>query len=867
MTAVVLQARLDSTRLPGKALLDLGGKPVISRVMENLRNVDADEYVLACDYDSFQKLSPLAEEAGFKCISGPKEDVLERFALVIREIKADIIVRATGDNPFLFADAAAASVSRFKELCRTQNADYFTYTGLPHGSGVEIMSAGALLKAAGKSGSPYEREHVGPSLYLHKDEYTCIFEKAPEQWFHPDLRTTIDTARDYSRACRVADFVISEKQTFPFLSSDITGVFDFVLRPVVFVPASGKNCGTGHLRRTFSSVLDLRRSWNCFIYIPGLEKDVSVKKKISALLMSFPEDDRNFLEKKICAAIPLGDEKDAVYRFVLDNFRTTKEEMLFFLKRAPVIAVDEGGDGRVLADYVFDVIPSLRNAPGKNISAGNMKKALAEPNRFSPGCVPLPENPGSRKTVPGRKVVSVLVVAGGADEAGEAVPYGKWFASCGFKTTVVSSSGFPAPGLKVVGYIHDLSSELKNYDLVATHFGFAAFEALASGCQVALFAPTKYHEKISRAYGFPVLPELRFSAEPEMLRRFVDRLPDVPPVRGACAGYLKKEYSGETYSAAVSALLSGKSFNCAFCGSKFTGGGTGVGVPSQNKPRGFRFGGKTVQACPRCGTMGIRYSLYPEKKYRKEYFFGEYEKQYGKTYLQDFESIRRTGMRRMKEISKAAGKSVPGFSSSCEKNILDVGCAFGPFLSAAAASGWKPFGTDISGEAVKYVREHLCFPAVTASFPDFDPSSEPEGKSFPALFTAVTFWYVIEHFENLPDVFKKVKELLVPGGILAVSTPSCAGISARRNKRGFFEASPSDHFSVWDPLLIKKQLKAFGFRVVKIVVTGHHPERFPCGSLPGFLKRVYLPLCALISRILKLGDTFEIYAEKMKTEE
>ena len=116
------------------ALLDLGGKPVISRVMENLRNVDADEYVLACDYDSFQKLSPLAEEAGFKCISGPKEDVLERFALVIREIKADIIVRATGDNPFLDLEAGDP-----------------LYRAI---LGVERMSAGALLKAAGKSGSP-----------------------------------------------------------------------------------------------------------------------------------------------------------------------------------------------------------------------------------------------------------------------------------------------------------------------------------------------------------------------------------------------------------------------------------------------------------------------------------------------------------------------------------------------------------------------------------------------------------------------------------------------------------------------------------------------------------------------------------------
>ena len=113
MTGIILQVRLDSTRLPQKALLALSGEPVIVRVMETLSQSPADAYVLACDTDSESVFQPLAESCGFLCISGPKEDVLERFCRVIRKTGISTVLRATGDNPFLFYDAAIASLERF----------------------------------------------------------------------------------------------------------------------------------------------------------------------------------------------------------------------------------------------------------------------------------------------------------------------------------------------------------------------------------------------------------------------------------------------------------------------------------------------------------------------------------------------------------------------------------------------------------------------------------------------------------------------------------------------------------------------------------------------------------------------------------
>ena len=145
--------------------------------------------------------------------------------------------------------------------------------------------------------------------------------------------------------------------------------------------------------------------------------------------------------------------------------------------------------------------------------------------------------------------------------------------------------------------------------------------------------------------------------------------------------------------------------------------------------------------------------------------------------------------------------------SGVEKNILDVGCAYGPFLAAARDAGWKPFGTDISDDAVAYVRDQLSIPAWVAPFPAPDSTGEIERRQYAAL----SMWYVIEHFRSLSPVLECANRLLVSGGILAFSTPSAAGVSARFSPESFYRQSPSDHYSIWDPRTVRAQLARYGF--------------------------------------------------------
>jgi len=199
MTAIILQARIDSSRLPGKALLPLNDKPLIFRVMEALNNVSADLRILACSEDSYSTFMPIAEDAGFRIFAGPKDDVLERYCQVIRKYSISRVIRATGDNPFVFTDAAAAINS---DAC-AKKADYAGYIDLPYGAGVESVCASALLLSSAKTINPFDREHVCPFLYNHPELFKLHRPIAPILWHYPEIRLTVDTQEDYNKAAEL----------------------------------------------------------------------------------------------------------------------------------------------------------------------------------------------------------------------------------------------------------------------------------------------------------------------------------------------------------------------------------------------------------------------------------------------------------------------------------------------------------------------------------------------------------------------------------------------------------------------------------------------------------------------------------------
>jgi 2-polyprenyl-3-methyl-5-hydroxy-6-metoxy-1,4-benzoquinol methylase len=261
-----------------------------------------------------------------------------------------------------------------------------------------------------------------------------------------------------------------------------------------------------------------------------------------------------------------------------------------------------------------------------------------------------------------------------------------------------------------------------------------------------------------------------------------------------------------------------------------------------------RFEKRNFYNCPVCSiTFQVDFSL-SHNSYKKEYFFEDYKKQYGQTYLEDFKNIQKLAYSRLKIISQMNHSSIRD-----KKRLLDIGCAYGPFLAESRKFGFIPSGVEIIPEAADYVKSELGFEVLSGSF---------ENVSFDNTFDTLTMWYVIEHFTDLYLILTKVNTLLKPGGIFAFSTPNSSGITGRKSMDLFLNKSPSDHISVWNPVITSKVLSRFGFKVKQIRVTGHHPERFP-----GFSKiksKSGYTIVNFISKVFSLGDTFEVYAEKMK---
>lgn len=275
-----------------------------------------------------------------------------------------------------------------------------------------------------------------------------------------------------------------------------------------------------------------------------------------------------------------------------------------------------------------------------------------------------------------------------------------------------------------------------------------------------------------------------------------------------------------------------------------------IGCPVHAGARGravWRGRDRSYFRCPRCGMVYMeRYAGgMAAEQYGSSYFFEEYRQQYGRTYLEDFEAIRETGRRRMTIIS-GLGKGVG--------SVLDVGCAYGPFLAAAKDAGFTAYGADVSSEAVEYVSRTLGVPVVARPVQELDPAAEWGVPQF----DAVTLWYVIEHFPDLDRVLAILARWVRPGGVLALSTPHLRGVSGRRRPDRFFAASPRDHFTIWDRRSAARVLAEYGFHVARTVMTGHHPERYPWverGILPAALARGH-------SHLFGRGDTFEVYAKR-----
>ena len=191
----IIQARMGSTRLPGKVLKDLGGETVLARTVNRMRLARAvDEVVVATTVE--QADDAIAEEAGrlgVPSFRGSEQDVLDRYYWAALAREAGVVVRVTSDCPLVDPRVADEVVRAFARA----SADYASNTLIrtyPRGLDVEVLSTDVLARAWREAREPYQRAHVTPYFYQNPDCFRLLSLTADADY--SSHRWTVDTPED-----------------------------------------------------------------------------------------------------------------------------------------------------------------------------------------------------------------------------------------------------------------------------------------------------------------------------------------------------------------------------------------------------------------------------------------------------------------------------------------------------------------------------------------------------------------------------------------------------------------------------------------------------------------------------------------------
>ncbi len=210
-----IEARYASSRLPGKTLLKICGKPTLELIIERLKKSKyIDEIVVATTINpDCQAIEDLTKKLGVGCFRGSEEDVLDRVLKAAKQYKADIIVELTGDETLIDPKVVDESI----EYYLNNKFDYVSNERVrryPRGLDTKIFSTNVLEEVSRLTNDAADHEHVSLYIYEHPERYSLGSVEAPEELNHPDWRWTLDTKEDFEFLKSIYEALYPVKKDF-----------------------------------------------------------------------------------------------------------------------------------------------------------------------------------------------------------------------------------------------------------------------------------------------------------------------------------------------------------------------------------------------------------------------------------------------------------------------------------------------------------------------------------------------------------------------------------------------------------------------------------------------------------------------------
>jgi len=219
--AATIEARMTSSRLPGKVLMECRGKTMLAHMVERvMRAHSLDDIIIATTTNKADDV--IIEEAkrlGVKYYRGSEDNVMSRVLEAAQYHAVDIIVELTGDCPLLdpaLIDLAVEAYfsSGVDYLSNLSDEDLENGRGHPLGFAVQLFSTAVLSDAYGRTDDPLDLEHVSRPLYQTPDRYTVKYLPAPLAQRGPNMSVTLDTAQDFQVICAVLEALLPRQPEF-----------------------------------------------------------------------------------------------------------------------------------------------------------------------------------------------------------------------------------------------------------------------------------------------------------------------------------------------------------------------------------------------------------------------------------------------------------------------------------------------------------------------------------------------------------------------------------------------------------------------------------------------------------------------------
>jgi spore coat polysaccharide biosynthesis protein SpsF len=206
---IIIQARMGSSRLPGKILKSIGGRPLLGHIFFRLSFLKHEvKTILATstsDKDDIVEI--FCKENNVTCFRGSELNVLERYYSCAKQYSFDHVIRLTADNPFYDIE----ELDNLIDLHLTSGADYsHSFAYLPYGTGAEIFTFNALERSYKMGSQPNHIEHVNEYITDNSELFKIEVLSVSTEKNRPDIRLTVDTPEDYEKMCFIAKYIGQE---------------------------------------------------------------------------------------------------------------------------------------------------------------------------------------------------------------------------------------------------------------------------------------------------------------------------------------------------------------------------------------------------------------------------------------------------------------------------------------------------------------------------------------------------------------------------------------------------------------------------------------------------------------------------------